>query len=95
MINVQAICGFGVGSSTLLRIKLQKVFDELGVEAKVTTNDVTSATGNDCDVIFTSEELGEMLKQRVKIPVIIIKNFVDSNEIKTKVTEYLENRTEV
>ncbi|MCL2565149.1 MAG: PTS sugar transporter subunit IIB [Defluviitaleaceae bacterium] len=91
-LKIQAICGFGVGSSTLLKIKIQGVLKEMGVEAEVFTGDVSSASGVLCDVIFTSNELAENLKSRAKVPVIVINNFVNSAEIKEKVEEFLKTR---
>lgn len=88
-LRVLAICGFGVGTSMLLKIKLQGVFDELGVEAEVSTADVSSAAATPGDVIFTSAELAENLAGRVAVPVIVIANFVDRNDILQKVRQYL------
>jgi len=91
-LRIQAICGFGVGSSTLLRIKIEGVLKELGVKATVFTGDVSSATGSDCDAIFTSNELAENLRSRVKVPVVVINSFVNTAEIKEKMQGFLETR---
>ena len=91
-IYAQAICGFGVGSSTLLKIKLQGVFKALNVDAVVTNGDVTSAASVKCDVIFTSEELAEILEKKVNVPVIVINSFVDVNEMTEKVTAFIESK---
>jgi len=91
-LSIQAICGFGVGSSTLLKIKIQCVLKEMGIEADVFTGDISSASGTDCDVIFTSNELAENLYGKVKVPVIVINNFINQNEIKEKIKEFLKTR---
>lgn len=91
-LKIQAICGFGVGSSTLLKIKIQGVLKELGVKANVFTGDVSTATSTECDVIFTSNELAENLKSRSKVPVIVINNFIDTKEIKEKSEAFLATR---
>ena len=91
-LRIQAICGFGVGSSTLLRIKIEGVLRDLGVKATVFTGDVSSATGSDCDAIFTSNELADNLKSRVKVPVVVINSFVNTAEIKEKMQEFLATR---
>lgn len=91
-LTIQAICGFGVGSSTLLKIKIQGVLKEMGMEATVFTGDVSSASGATCDVIFTSSDLAENLQGRVKVPIVIIKSFVNQKEIKEKLQAFLENR---
>lgn len=91
-LKVQAVCGFGVGSSTLLKIKLQKAFKDREVDAEVFTGDVTTATGAACDVIFTSRELYDNLASKVKVPVIVIESFVSNAEIGSKVDGFLESR---
>lgn len=89
---IQAICGFGVGSSTLLKIKLQGIFKELGVEADVINGDLPTGPSVPCDAIFCSPDIGENLEGKVKVPLVIIKNFVNTQEIKEKVVEFLESR---
>jgi len=91
-LTIQAICGFGVGSSTLLKIKIQGVLKEMGIEATVFTGDISSASGAACDVIFTSSDLAENLQGRVHVPIVIIKSFVNQKEIKEKLQVFLENR---
>jgi len=93
-LRVQAICGFGVGSSTLLRIKLEGVLKTLGVEAEVFTGDVTTGTSVPCDVIFASSEIAENLVSKAKCQVIVINNFVNVKEITEKVQEFLKTRGE-
>lgn len=83
-LNVMAVCGFGVGSSMVLKMKIDEVVKEEGMEANVFTADVGSAASTPADVIFTSNELGEKLKSTVKIPVVVVNSFVNKNEIKEK-----------
>lgn len=89
-LQVLAICGFGVGTSMLLKIKLQSAFDELGVPAQVNTADISSAASTPCDVFFTSAELAENLSGKTSAPVITITNFVNKAEITEKVKAYIE-----
>lgn len=88
-IRIQAICGFGVGSSTLLKIKLQKVFKELNIEADVFNGDLPTGPSVPCDAIFCSPDIGENLEGKVKVPVIIIKNFANNQELKDKAEEFI------
>ena len=91
-LKIQAICGFGVGSSTLLKIKLQGIFKELGVEADVFNGDLPTGPSVPCDAIFCSTDIGENLTGKVKVPVVSIKNFVNNQELRDKVTEFLDSR---
>ncbi len=87
---IQAICGFGVGSSTLLKIKLGGIFKELGVEADVINGDLPTGPSVPCDAIFCSSDIAENLEGKVKAPVVVINSFVNNKEIKEKVMAFLE-----
>ena len=83
-IHILAVCGFGVGSSLLLKINISNVAKANKVEVEVETGDVATATSTPCDVIFTSKELAETMKARAKVPVVVINSFVDKKEIAEK-----------
>ncbi len=83
-INVMAVCGFGVGSSMILKMKIDEIAKANGLEINAFTADMGTAAATPCDVIFTSEELADGLKKSVKVPVIAIKNFINKKEIEEK-----------
>lgn len=87
--KILAVCGFGVGSSMILRMTIEKVLKDLGMEAEVENTDVSSAQGTNADFVFTSEELATQLRGNVKAPVIAIKRYMDKEEVKEKFQEYL------
>ena len=70
--KIYAVCGFGVGSSLVLRMTIEKVCKELGIDADVENTDITSAQGAQCDYIFTSQEFANQLKSSAKCPIIPI-----------------------
>lgn len=81
-LKILTVCGFGVGSSLVLKMKLDELLKEENIDAQVETADVGSASSTPCDIIFTSKELGEKLISSVQVPVIRVSNFIDKNEIK-------------
>ncbi len=83
-IKVLAICGFGVGTSLILRMNIEKVLKQNGIDADVENVDVTTSTSLPCDVIFTSAELYPLLVDKFKVPIIIIQNFMSNDEIAKK-----------
>lgn len=91
MKKIQTVCGFGCGSSLLLRMKIQDVLKENGLEAEVFCGDVGTAAATPCDVIFTSGELADRLNERAGAPVIVINSFVNKKEITDKVLEYFNS----
>lgn len=83
-ISIMAVCGFGVGSSMILKMKIDEVVKANGIEAEVFTADIGTASATPCDIIFTSNELADTLKGNVKVPVVEINNFINKKEIEEK-----------
>jgi PTS system ascorbate-specific IIB component len=82
--KIIAVCGFGVGSSLMLKMKVDEMLKKNGITVSAETSDVGSASSVPCDVIFTSKELAPKLAEKVKVPVIAISNFLDTKEIEEK-----------
>lgn len=80
-LKILTVCGFGLGSSMLLKMKVEEVLRKKGIQAAVETADMGSATSSACDLIFTSHELGNKMKVQTTTPIVMIKNFLDVNEI--------------
>lgn len=87
-----AVCGFGVGSSMVLKMTLERVARELGIEADVENTDLSSAKGTTCDAIFTSHELLGELESSVNCPIYPIKKYMDTNEVKGALQSFLETK---
>ena len=86
-----AVCGFGVGSSMVLKMTLEKAFAELGVSVSVDNTDISSAKSDiSCDVIFTSEEICQEIKSAVQVPVYSVKKYVDLPEVKAVAQKWLD-----
>lgn len=87
--KILAVCGMGLGSSLLLRMQIEAALKELGITgAKVEVADVSTAKGMPADLIVTSPQFADRL-QGSRIPVIAIKNYVDKQEMRAKLTEAL------
>lgn len=90
--KVLSVCGFGVGSSMVLKMTLDKVFKELDVDADVETADLSSAKGARVDAIFTSTELAKDLEASTNAPIYPIKKYMDKEEVKKSVKELLKKK---
>lgn len=88
--KIMTVCGFGVGSSMILKMKVDEVLKQHGLEAEVFTGDVGTAASTPCDLIFTSKELEKSISSKVKVPVIAITNFINRKEIEEKGLAVLE-----
>ncbi len=84
MVKILAICGFGVGTSLILRMNIEKVLKENNLEAEVEHIDVTTAAGAAADLVVTSREIAGQIENSFDVPVIVIDNFMNLDEIREK-----------
>ena len=89
--RIQTVCGYGCGSSLMLRTNIEKIARAHNIEVEAFCGDVASCCANDCDVIFISKELGERIKGRAKVPVIELDNFMNKTEVEEKTLAYLNS----
>jgi len=88
---IQTVCGFGCGTSLMLRMSIEEVAKKHGVEIRAFCGDVGSCCANECDVIFISKELAERIEGRAKVPVITVNNFMNKKEVEEKVIAYFDS----
>lgn len=88
MLKVIAACGNGMGSSLMVKMKIQEVLKEKNIPATVEHMSVGDAknVGNSYDVVFVSQALANGLNFR-NTKVIPLKNLLSKDEISTKVDE--------
>lgn len=87
MKKILAVCGLGQGTSLILRMNIEQVLNDLGVNADVEHVDVSSASGMSSDLIVTSAELAKTLEGH-QSDIVIVNNYFDLEEIK----QALQNR---
>lgn len=92
--KILAVCGFGVGSSMVLKMSIDKVIKELEIEATVENTDLSTAKATTADVYFTSQELLDELQKSVNGPVYPIKKYMDIIEIKAQMERFIKEREE-
>lgn len=80
-LRIMTVCGFGVGSSLILKMKVDEMLKRHDLSADVFPQDVTTAQSESCDLIFTSNEIFDQLDGNVSVPVIKINSFMDVDEI--------------
>ena len=90
--KIIAGCGFGVGSSMVLKMTLEKAVKELGLDAEVKNTDIASAKVEQADVYFTSAELKPDLESSTDKPVYAIKRYMDKDEVLKAMNAFLANK---
>lgn len=90
MYKALVACRAGVGSSLMLKIKLNQVIEQNELPIQVEHASLDAVTGFTGELIVTLSDVAkELTAQKVKQTVIGINNIMDKNEILTKVNEFL------
>lgn len=93
MYKFLAVCGFGVGSSMVLKMSIEKAARDRGIDCEVENTDLSSAKGSSADAVFTSQELGDDLKKSTKSPVFPIQRYMDKEEVGRALDSFLDSQT--
>jgi len=86
--KILCVCGLGQGTSLILRMNVETVLKEMGITADVEHMDVSGASSMPADYIVTNSELAKSLGDR-GVPVILVENYVDLDEIRTALKKHL------
>lgn len=96
MLKVIAACGNGMGSSQIIKMKIEKVFKKLNIPVQIHHSSVGEAKNqaSSYDVVFCSEALKNNFAQAEKsgTKIIGLKNLLSEQEIEQKITEALVNK---
>ncbi len=89
MLKVIAACGNGMGSSQIIKMKIEKIFKNLNVQAQIHHCSIGEAKTQaaNYDVVFCSEALKGNFKNAESrgTKVIGLKNLLSESEIKEKI----------
>lgn len=85
MIKIVTVCGFGIGTSLILKMYTEKALANMNIEADVQCTDKLGATSLPCDFYLTSGLIADELSKDVSQPVVSIKNALDVDEITEKI----------
>lgn len=88
--KIQTVCGFGCGSSLMLKMNMEKIIKDNGYDAEIFCGDVGTCLSNTCDAIFISKELAERIEGRTSVPIVSINNFMDKQEVEQKVLDFFK-----
>ncbi|MCM3072774.1 MULTISPECIES: PTS sugar transporter subunit IIB [Staphylococcus] len=83
MLKVVTVCGNGIGSSLLLKMKVEEIAKENDLEVDVESIDSNAAVGKDADLFVTVKELASIFKESQK--VALVRSYTN----KKKITEDL------
>lgn len=88
--KIMTVCGFGVGTSLLLKMTVDSVLYEEDIDCEVEASDMILASYNSSDLILTSKEIGEEIKDKVCGKLVYISNFMDKEEVREKILKEIK-----
>lgn len=82
------VCRTGMGSSMMLRIKLEQVISENNLDIDLEHDVLSAITNYDVDFVVTMNDLVDQVKDDVKV-VIGVEDLMNKKELKAKLLDYL------
>lgn len=83
------LCRTGMGSSMMLRIKLDQVISENDFPIEL-EHDVMSTMGShQADFVITMKDMVSELEQQMSVPVFGVANLMDKEELKQTLEKFL------
>ncbi|MEG0367804.1 MAG: PTS sugar transporter subunit IIB [Coprobacillus sp.] len=86
-----AACGNGMGTSMIIKIKVENIAKKLGIESKVEAMSVGQAVGmtTSADIIICSSHLIDQFNANNKAKIVGVINLMSDVEIETALSKVL------
>lgn len=82
-LRIMMVCGFGLGTSLILKMTVDEVLSRHQISAETFCADSDTAPGENYDIVITSDEMERLFKENDK-PVVVIENFLSAEEVEKK-----------
>lgn len=91
MIKVLAACGNGMGSSLIIKMRIEKVLKDMNLDFTVHHASVGQAKSeiNNYDLVLVSQQLTKEFKPKGDTKIVGLVNLLSEAEIREKVSEAL------
>lgn len=92
MIKLLAVCGNGMGTSTMMKLKAKKILDSHKIPCQAENCSIGQAKNqvNNYDVVIASTHLAGQLKAKPTTKIIPLKNIMDAKEMEARLIEVLK-----
>lgn len=86
MMKILTVCGAGVGSSMMLKVYTQQIIKDENLDATVDATDIGSIDPNSADIIVTTSDFANVLRNTTA-KVIKIDNLTDKENLRKQLLE--------
>lgn len=87
MLTIITVCGNGIGSSLMLKLKIEEICKENDIQVAVESSDFNAAKGRKCDLIVTVGELASQFESSQKVAVI--RSYINKKKIQEDILDHL------
>lgn len=87
MRRIIVACSSGLGTSLLIRLNLEALLREFGIEADVQHTDASSMYYHDADLIIGAKQIVESLQVPNGVEVVSLDDIVDRNYLREKMVK--------
>ena len=84
--DIVTLCGLGVGSSLMLKMTVEEILEEEGIQGKVENLDLGSAKAKQADIYVVSKDMSKKVGD-FGGKIIYIENLTDKEELRAKLLE--------
>ncbi|MBS4750254.1 PTS maltose transporter subunit IIBC [Granulicatella sp. zg-ZJ] len=88
MIKIITVCGNGIGSSLLLKMKVESIAKSLGIDVVAESCDSNAATGQQADLFVTVKEFKDIFPENTR--VCIVQSYTNRKKIEEDLIPALE-----
>ncbi len=92
-LRIMTVCGFGLGTSLVLKMTVDEVLSKHNIKAETFCSDAETAVGQRYDLVITSRDM-EKLFANVPEPVVVVDNFLSTEEVQEKAIPVIEKMME-
>lgn len=94
--KITALCGMGLGTSSLARMAIMDYVKSHGIDATVTVADIGSVKSIDADIILTTKSMASHITDdiRSRTTVMHVTNLIKKDEINAKLDEFFAGQAE-
>lgn len=92
-LRIMTVCGFGLGTSLILKMTVDEVLQKHKINAETFCTDADTAPGQNFDLVITSEDMQRLFTETSQ-PVVVIENFLSSEEVEEKAIPVIKKMIE-
>lgn len=85
MLKIITVCGNGIGSSLMLRLKVEEICKEAEIQVDVESSDFNAVLSKKPDLIITVEELAKQMPAHQEVAVV--RSYINKKKIREDVLE--------